>query len=173
MKRVTGFFSFFLLSVLTYGQVNLQSFDFLIGQWQGIEQGMAGEGIGFRTYAYDLGGNYIFSENISTFPKSEKLPEGEIHRDRGVMSFNSNLSKVIYREFHVEGFTNVFEYQEEESTDKKMVFITREIENNPGNWVAKLIWKKVSDNAFSEEFYIAMDGTQFVLFIKNEWKRLP
>jgi hypothetical protein len=50
----------------------LKIFDFLIGNWQGVETGAAGNGIGFRNYHYELGDNYIFVENQSTFPKSEK-----------------------------------------------------------------------------------------------------
>lgn len=57
---------------LGFGQSNLKTFDFLIGNWQGVETGVAGNGIGFRIYKYELGGNYIFVENQSTFPKSKK-----------------------------------------------------------------------------------------------------
>jgi hypothetical protein len=57
---------------LGFSQYNLKIFDFLIGNWQGVETGAAGNGIGFRNYHYELGDNYIFVENQSTFPKSEK-----------------------------------------------------------------------------------------------------
>jgi hypothetical protein len=129
-------------------------------------------GIGFRTYHYDLGDHFIFVENQSTFPISEKKPMGEVHRDKGIFSYNRNTSKVVLREFHVEGFTNIYELEESESGNERFVFVTREIENNPGNWKAKLIITKNSDSRFTEEFLIATDGENFKPFLKNTWTKV-
>lgn len=158
-----------LIFQIGFGQTHLDMFNFLIGNWQGVETGVAGNGIGFRTYRYELGANYIFIENQSTFPKSETKPLGEVHRDKGIFSYNSNTSKVVLREFHVEGFVNIYELDTIQSTEEKFVFVTREIENNPGNWKAKLILTKNSEKQFTEEFLIAMDGENFKPFLKNTW----
>lgn len=83
---------FFILPILVYGQNHFDKFDFLIGNWQGVETGVSGDGIGFRTYSYELNRNYIVEKNQSTFPKTEKKPKGEVHRDFGVISYNSNNS---------------------------------------------------------------------------------
>ena len=160
-----------MLPVLTHSQTHFSKFDFLIGNWQGVESGVAGDGIGFRTYNYELNNNYIVEKNQSTFPKTEKKPMGEVHRDFGVFSYNSNNSSIIYRSFNVEGFTNIF-VLDPSSTPDKLVFITREIENNPGNWKARVIIEKKSETEFIESFDIAMDGTTFSSFLKNHWYKV-
>ncbi|MGD8306696.1 MAG: hypothetical protein PVF17_08590 [Ignavibacteria bacterium] len=163
---------FITISYAGFAQNHFANFEFLIGDWQGVETGVAGDGIGFRTYKYELNKNYIFSHNQSTFPISEKKPRGEVHRDISVMSFNSNDSSIVLREFHVEGFTNIYLLNEEYSEDNKFVFITREIENNPGGWAARLIIEKISDTEFIEYFDIAMDGKNFSPFLKNHWQKV-
>ncbi len=155
-----------------FAQHDLKSLDYFIGNWQGVESGVAGNGIGFRSYRYELGNHFIFVENLSTFPKSEEKPIGEVHRDKGVFSFNGNTQKLMLREFFIEGFTNIYELNETESSENQLVFITREIENNPGNWKAKLILTQDSDNQFTEEFLMAMDGENFQPFIKNVWHKV-
>ncbi len=162
----------FTFSVSVFSQNHFDKFDFLIGNWQGVETGVAGDGIGFRTYSYELNKNYIFQKNQSSFPKTEKKPKGEVHRDFGVMSYNSNNSSIVFREFHVEGFTNIYVLDEGLSNESKFVFITREIENNPGNWKARVIIEKKSKAEFIEYFDIAMDGKNFTPFLKNYWYKV-
>ena len=154
------------------GQEDLQKFEFLIGNWQGVETGVAGEGIGFRSYTYELANNYLFVNNQSTFPKSAKKTMGEVHRDVGIFSYNQTTSKIIFRQFHIEGFTNIYELDTAASTDSSFVFITREIENNPGNWKAKLRLERLNENQFKEYFYIATEGENYSLFLSNQWTRV-
>jgi len=163
---------FFAMSVSLFGQDHFDKLNFLIGNWQGVEIGVSGDGIGFRTYSLELGGNYIVEKNQSTFPKSEKKPHGEVHRDFGVMSYNGNDSSIVYRSFNIEGFTNIFVLVDTLSSDEKFVFITREIENNPGNWKAKVVIEKKSETEFLESFDIAFDGNNFKPFLKNHWHRV-
>jgi hypothetical protein len=146
------------IPIVGFSQNKFAKIDFLIGNWQGVETGLSGDGIGFRTYSYELGKNYIMEKNQSTFPKNDKNPHGEVHRDFGVISYNSNKNEIVYRSFNIEGFTNIFVLDTTLSTETKFVFITREIENNPGNWKAKVIIEKISETEFKEFFDIAMDG---------------
>ncbi|MEO2061846.1 MAG: hypothetical protein ABGW97_02600 [Christiangramia sp.] len=164
---------FSIFSIISgYSQEVWQDFEFLIGNWQGVENGVAGEGIGYRTYTFELGAHYIMEKNQSTFPKSEKKPRGEVHRDIGIFSYNSNREEVVYRSFNIENFTNIFVLDTAESSAEKLVFVTREIENNPGNWVARLTIEKLSENEFRELFEIAMDGSNFSPFLSNHWYRV-
>lgn len=163
---------FFTLTSIVFCQNKFDHLDFLIGNWQGVETGVAGDGIGFRTYSYELNENYIYEKNQSTFPKTEKKPKGEVHRDFGVFSFNSNKNEIIYRSFNVEGFTNIFVLDTVLSTIDKLVFITREIENNPGNWKARVVIEKIIETEFQESFDIATDGETFKDFISNRWYKV-
>lgn len=161
------FFSFFSC----FSQSHFKDFDFLIGKWQGVETGVAGDGIGFRTYEYDLNKYVIVEKNMSTFPISEKKPRGEVHRDFGVISYNSNDSAIVFRQFFVEGFTHIYVLNKTASTPEKFVFVTREIENNPGDWKVRSTLYKISDTEFKETFEVAMDGENFAQLLQNNWKR--
>ena len=172
MKNLIIFGLFIAMSVSASGQNRFDRFNFLIGKWQGVETGAAGDGIGFRTYGFELNKNYIVVRNQSTFPKTEKKPMGEVHRDFGVMSYNSNDSSIVFREFHVEGFANIYVFDKDNSTESTFVFITREIENNPGDWKAKLRITKLSDAEFIEDFELAMDGNVFKPLLKNHWYKV-
>ena len=97
-----------VLSISIYAENPFKNLDFLIGNWQGIETGVAGDGIGFRSYSYILDNNFIQAPNTSTFPISEKKPRGEVHRDLVIISYNSNTDQLILRGFYVEGFTVSF-----------------------------------------------------------------
>lgn len=149
----------------------LEDFSFLIGNWQGVESGVPGNGIGFRTYSWELNKNYIMLKNASHFPKSDKKPIGEVHRDIGIISYNSNDSSIVLREFHVEGFVNIYLFDQSISNDSTFIFITREIENNPGNWVARSTLRKRSDKEFWEIFEIATDGKNFKELLRNHWHK--
>jgi len=172
MKNVFILILIAFLPVIGLGQNKFENFNFLIGNWQGVETGMAGNGIGYRTYSYELGENYIMQKNQSTFPKSDKKPIGEVHKDIGMFSYNSNKKEIVYRSFNIEGFTNVFVLDSTLSTETKFGFITREIENNPGNWKARVIIEKISDTEFKEFFDIAMDGENFKPFLQNHWTKV-
>lgn len=160
-----------LCSMLSFGQQEFQKLDYFIGNWQGLEKGIAGQGVGYRTYGYELGKNYIFLHNQSSFPPSEKNPKGEVHRDIGVFSFDSVSNEVIFRSFNIEGFTNIFVLDKEASTTEKLVFVTRHIENNPGSWKARLTIEKLTDTEFRESFEIATDGKNFSSWLENHWYR--
>jgi len=172
MRNIVTLFLFVLLPTMVFCQNKFTKFDFFIGNWQGVETGVSGDGIGFRTYSYELGENYIFQKNQSTFPKTDEKPKGEVHRDFGVFSYNSTKNELIYRSFNIENFTNIFVLNDSLSTENKFVFITREIENNPGNWEARVTIEKISDTEFKEFFDIAMDGENFTPFLQNHWHKV-
>lgn len=172
MRKLLLALLLWLTTFPVFSQNAFSKFEFLIGNWQGVETGVAGDGIGFRTYRYELNKNYIVEKNSSTFPISEGKPRGEVHRDFGVMSYNTNDSSIVFRQFHVEGFTNIYVLDKASSGETEFVFITREIENSPGNWIARLTFDKVSDSEFTERFDIAMDGKNFKNFLENHWMKV-
>lgn len=76
MKTISIICLLALMTNAVFCQSPFKKFDFLIGNWQGVETGMAGDGIGFRTYDYELNMNYLVVRNSSTFPITEKKTEG-------------------------------------------------------------------------------------------------
>lgn len=163
---------FFFTSSLATSQKSFERIQFLIGNWQGVETGMAGQGVGYRSYEFELGNNYIFLHNQSSFPPSKKKPLGEVHRDVGIFSFDGTNGDLVFRSFNIEGFTNIFILDKEASTSNNLVFVTRQIENNPGNWKGRLFIEKLNDDEFRERFEVAPDGKNYSSWLENHWYRI-
>ena len=110
--------------------------------------------------------------NTTVFPISPEYHCGEVHRDITIMSFNSHIVPKAHRQFHVEGFTNIYLSDDPLSTDDTAVFRSRETENTPGDWKARLTLSGMYDEEFKQEFDVAMDGQNYTRSVSNEWQRV-
>ena len=102
----------------------------LVGRWTGTSEGQPGKGQVERQYKRVLGSKFIQVRNQSTYPPQEKNPKGETHEDIGFFSFDKTRKRVVFRQFHVEGFVNQY-VQDGEVSSQKLVFTTEAIENIP------------------------------------------
>ena len=108
----------------------------LLGTWEGTSEGQPGTGTVRRTYALTLGDQFVEVRNTSTYPPQTKNPKGEVHEDRGYISFDKATKRLCFRQFHVEGF--VAEYaQDGAASADRIVFSSAEIENIPPGWTAR------------------------------------
>jgi len=144
---------------------------FLEGQWIGEVTGKAGMGEGERTYSCILQDRYFHFSNKATFASQEKNPEGEVHEDWGIYSYDKIRDLLVLRQFHVEGFVNQYVLDTLESNDSTVVFVTEAIENIPSGWRAKLILTRISNDEFVEGFQLASPGKDFGTCIENRWTR--
>jgi hypothetical protein len=78
----------------------------LVGTWTGMSEGQPGKGQVERRYERVLGSRFIQVRNRSTYPPQEKNPKGEVHEDIGFLSFDRGRKRVVFRQFHTEGFVN-------------------------------------------------------------------
>ena len=81
---------------------------YFIGEWKGIGESEAGKGDYERSYQFVLNKKFVEIKNKSTYPPMEKLPKGEIHEDKGYISYDKMRKKFILRQFHTEGFVNQY-----------------------------------------------------------------
>lgn len=116
-------------------------------------------------------GKFLYFTNRSVFEPSEKRPEGEIHEDWGIFSYNQGQETFILRQFHGEGFVNRYVLTEHSEDFMRLVFVTDHIENGPPGMRARLIYSVLDENTFHETFDLAMPGKEFVCFIENKWRR--
>lgn len=144
---------------------------FLEGEWVGEIAGKAGNGEGERTYAFILQDRYFHFDNKATFAPQEKNPEGEIHEDWGIYSYDKGRGLLVLRQFHVEGYVNQYIVDTLETNDSVLVFVTEVIENIPPGWRAKLILTRIGNDEFTEGFQLASPGKDFGTCIENRWKR--
>ncbi|MEE9237311.1 MAG: hypothetical protein V3U52_05940 [Thermoplasmata archaeon] len=146
-------------------------FRFFVGAWEGAEKGKPGEGRGERDYRFVLNGKFLEVRNVSTFEPQEKNPEGEVHEDRGFISYDQNRNKFVFRQFHVEGFVNQYVLDSITRDGKTLVFITETIENIPAGWRAKETYRILNDDEFQETFELAAPGKDFEVYIENHFRR--
>jgi hypothetical protein len=144
---------------------------FFAGSWEGEVSGKAGIGIGERSYEFILQGQFLHVKNKATFEPQEKNPEGEVHEDWGVFSYDGGRKMFVFRQFHVEGFVNQYALDSASSDGKTLVFVTEGIENIPDGWRAKLTFIVENDDSFIEQFQLAPPGKDFGTCIENRWKR--
>ncbi|OGC76383.1 MAG: hypothetical protein A2Z27_01360 [candidate division Zixibacteria bacterium RBG_16_50_21] len=148
-----------------------QPFKFFLGYWKGPSTGQSGEGKVTRQYTRILSGKFIQAENQTIYPPTEQNPEGEIHQDWGIFSYDSGRKKFVLRQFHLEGFVNQYVLDSISKDGKYISFVTEEIENIPAGWRAKEIYRVVSDDEFTETFQLAEPGKDFQTYSENRLKR--
>jgi len=134
---------------------------FLLGKWEGESEGQPGKGKSVREYAFVLNNKFIEVRNQSTYPPQEKNPKGEVHQDRGMISHDRAAKKLVFRQFHTEGFVNHYVLGSVSEDGNTVVFISAAIENIPAGFRARETYTRIGDNEFTELFEIAEPGKEF------------
>ena len=147
------------------------AFRFLVGSWDGLETGAAGIGKGDRTYEFIMGGKYLFHRNTSEFEPQERNPDGEVHEDWAIFSYDENRQRVALREFHIEGFVINYVLAHFDEESKRAVFVSEKIENGPPGMAARYSLIFTSEDSFEELFEIASSGQDLEVLIRNSWTR--
>jgi hypothetical protein len=148
-----------------------QPMEFLIGSWIGDETGKAGIGKGNRSYQFIMNKKYIKMENISRFEPQEKNPEGETHKDMTIFSKDKIRNLIVARQFNIEGYVNTFVLDTLNSDNRKLIFVTESTENSPPGFKARLTYKIISKDEFTEIFELAPSGKDFEIWLRNFWRR--
>ena len=134
----------------------------LEGEWRGIGEGEPGTSNVERSYRWVLGGRYLEVRNRSTYAPQPKNPKGEQHEDIGLVSYDKARKKLVFRQFHVEGFVN--HYVLDSTTPEMFVFASEAIENIPPGFRARETLRFVSDGQLEETFEIAEPDKDFEIY---------
>jgi hypothetical protein len=148
-----------------------QPFKFFLGYWEGTSTGQSGEGKVTRQCKRILSGKFIQAENQTIYPPTDQNPEGEIHQDWGIFSYDTGRKKFVLRQFHLEGFVNQYVLDSLSEDGKYISFVTEEIENTPAGWRAKETYQIQSDDEFVETFQLAEPGKDFQTYSESRLKR--
>lgn len=170
------FLLFALLTIIAFNlhaQHKFQPFEQLIGKWKGSGNGFSNNTSTIESsFQFTLNQQYIEVKNQAVFQPTEKYPQGEVHQDWGLISFDKQRKIFIFRQFHIEGFVNQYILNQEVSTPNKLVFETEVIENFvPGG---KARWTIVinNENAIETIFDLQMPGKEFVCYGTNKLERI-
>jgi hypothetical protein len=142
----------------------------LVGRWTGTSEGQPGKGQVDRQYERVLGSKFIQARNRSTYPPQEKNPKGETHEDLGLFGFDRARKRIVFRQFHIEGFVNQY-VLEPSGTADRMVFTSESIENIPAGFRARETFVFSSNDQFEEIFEIAEPGKDFEVYSRSKLTR--
>jgi hypothetical protein len=148
-----------------------QPVDFLIGNWEGIASGESGTGTVVRSYEFVLNDKFIQENNTSTYPPQERNESGEVHHHLGYISYDGVHEALKLRQFHEEGFVNLYKLNSGLSSATKLVFESESFENFDNSWKARETYDIISDNEFIEIFELAAPGKDFEVYSRNHFKR--
>ena len=138
----------------------------LEGEWRGTGEGEPGTSNVERSYRWVLGGRYLEVRNRSTYAPQPKNPKGEQHEDMGVVSYDKARKKLVFRQFHVEGFVN--HYVLDSAIPEAFVFASEAIENIPHGFRARETLRFVGDGQLEETFEIAEPDKDFAIYSKTK-----
>jgi hypothetical protein len=142
----------------------------LEGRWTGTSEGQPGKGQVERQYERVLGSRFIQVRNRSTYPPQEKNPKGETHEDIGFLSFDSGRKRIVFRQFHTEGFVNQYVLEPATTTDR-LVFVSEAIENIPAGYRARETYVFTGSDRLEEIFEIAEPGKDFAIYSRSQLTR--
>lgn len=143
-----------------------EPFKFFVGIWEGTGDGQPGMSKIQREYRLALNDKFLHVQNKSTYYPQPKNPKGEVHQDWGMMSFDKGRKKFVFRQFHVEGFVNLYVMTSSSADGKTIVFTSESIENIPAGFRARETYKILGPDEFTEVFEIAEAGKDLELTVK-------
>ena len=118
-----------------------------------------------------LNDQYIQIVSRSVYPPQEKNPEGEVHDELGLISFDRGRQQYILREFHVEGYVNQYVLVESDPENGRFVFETEAMENMPEGWRARTTYEFEGEDQFREIFDLARPGEEWANFVTTQFAR--
>jgi hypothetical protein len=148
----------------------LAPLEFLIGRWEGSSDGKPGSAVVRREYAHVLDRRFIRVENVSTYAPQPKNPKGERHEDIGFFSFDTARKRLVFRQFHVEGFVNHY-VADAAGASGSLTFTTEAIENIPPGWRARETYTRVSEDEIEERFELAEPGKEYEVYSVAKLRR--
>ena len=143
----------------------------LIGKWEGDSQGKPGVGKMEREYVFVLRDRFVQVSNKATYPAQEKNPKGETHEDLGFIGYDRALKKLIFRQFHIEGFVVQYSLESVSEDGRSFAFTSTSIENIPSGWRARETYRLLSNDEFIETFALAGPGKEFETYSETRFRR--
>lgn len=144
---------------------------YFVGAWAGSGSGQPGLSTIDREYGFVLNERFLEVRNKSTYKPQEKNPKGEIHEDRGFVSWDRARRRFVLRQFHIEGFVNQYVADSVIVSPDSVVFRSEAIENIPAGFRARETYRILGPDEFIERFELAEPGGEFTVYSEARLKR--
>jgi len=142
------------------------------GKWEGETSGKPGKGTTAREYQFRMNGKFLFQRDKSVYQPTDPAGKPLAHEDFGVFSYDTDSKKILWRQFHSEGFVNEYALDSVSADGKTLEFVTTHIENLPG-FQAKKQYRIVSASEIEETFWLAPPGKELAVYTVAHLKRVP
>jgi hypothetical protein len=143
----------------------------LLGEWEGTGGVGSVQSRIQAKYNFIMNGTYMEVWHRSVFPPQEGHREGEIHEDKGFISYDWNRKKFVFRQFHVEGFVNQYVLDSLSTDGITFIMNSEQIENAPPGTKANLVFRIIGENEIETEFNVAFPGKEYQCYSKNRLQR--
>lgn len=142
------------------------------GKWEGPVTGKPGKQFSSRDYEFVMGGKFLSQQDHSVYESRMVNGKPETREDLGFFSYDTSLKKIVWRQFHSEGFVNEYTLDSMSPDGKSFEFVTTKIENLPAGFRAKKAYRIVSADEIEETFSLAPPGKDFDVFTVAHLKRV-
>lgn len=144
---------------------------FMLGNWQGEAQGDPGKGVVQRSYTFVLDNKFVEERNVSRYQATSPGKEPEVHEHRSFMSYDKARKTLMLRQFHEEGFVNLYAMNAAISSPTRLVFESVSFENFSSEWQARETYEVISNDEFVEIFELKPPGKEFEVYSRNHFRR--
>jgi len=117
-----------------------------------------------------LNGKFLYQRDKYAYQTKDPTAKPLIHQDFGFFSYDTDLKKVVWRQFHSEGFVNEYTLDSVSTDSKLLVFVTTRIENLPG-FRAKKMYRMLTPDEIEETFLLAPPGRDFEIYTEAHLRR--
>jgi hypothetical protein len=125
------------------------------GKWEGSITGKPGKQFSSREYQFVLRDTFLSQRDHSVYEAKSPDEMPKIREDFGYFSYYTFLKKMVWRQFHSEGFVNEYRLESVSTDGKFLEFITVRIENLAPGWRAKKSFRVLSADEIEETFSLA------------------
>jgi hypothetical protein len=144
----------------------------LVGEWRGVGQGDPGTSGSERHTDSYLDGQYLRSQGRSVYPKQEKNPNGEVHAQLDLWSYDKARASIVLRQFDTLGFVGTYVLDQAASGPGRWVLVAESLENVPQGWKARYVFTRKSDDEYHEMLELDPDGKGFQPYVTNRFLRV-
>jgi hypothetical protein len=102
------------------------------GKWEGPTSGKPGTGSTTREFRFEMNGRFLSQRDRSVYQQPDPAAKPLVHEDFGFFSYDANLKKVVWRQFHSEELVNEYTLNSVSPDGSALEFDTTRIENLPG-----------------------------------------
>jgi hypothetical protein len=142
------------------------------GKWEGTVTGQPGKQASSREYQFVSNGTFLWQQDHSVYEAKSPSDAPKVREDFGYFSYDKFLKKIVWRQFHSEGFVNEYQLESVSPDGKSFEFVTVRIENLPQGWRAKKSYRILSADEIVETFSLAPPDKDFDAYTVARLRRV-